>query len=1063
MSFNTVNPRNILRNNVNALDGASGIGGQRDKATTTDHGAVHNLELENERLRQKLLQKETEQAQAVQAAKLAKKSKKTKPDDPMAKYEESAHTYGLMGNPWVAKEMLAHPCPAFDPDSPERFKDDDSRAKGELAEFYAAFPEELRAAISQQSALRERIAGIISAQRSTKLGDLKLNIGLIFAEHGPDITAALINHNYDHAGVEALLKGTGKAYGMRFPPIMFPANEQGNFGRIFQSDSITNIAILLTHGRNGLRGETSFPGTGTTMMKYKIKTATPGFIALSYMMAVFLVSPDKSLSPIGATTGINYEDTFYIVKEMLMRKKHLGGKHAEDLARVYAHFNQKVFGSVRTTAAAAATTLSDDIDELDRLYADVWFGNAQAPNSTNPSATTTHAQVPSSTSPSATSAHVQVSNPTSPSATTAQQQHQAQPTIGTAQQGDRVGKGVSGVEQDTREGDRHASGGGAGVATDSRKDDPENRARGRDLVDGGNTRANAANEFENNVGGKDQGQDQDRGQDQDQYQDYEDWADWQGQGVGEDVGEDADENVGKGKAKGAGKSKNAGKGKGKGAGKAAGRVKDAGKGKGAGAGKGKGAGAGKGKGAGAGKGKGAGKGAGAGKGKGKGKGAGKDTDKGKSGSKGKSKGEDEDENEDEDDGNKTLQDWMVPRNQVKKRYWDTDEEEDYDGSDADGGMTSSDEEEEDHNGPEAYGSATSSDEDEHSTSQSEREDDGPLSVRDLHITPTPPSRNGAAASTKDYLGDDTQAKRKQPAPRPRLPPDVKSAQTAYSQQQPSLPSGQQSLPHHDLPAPGTQPYYPGPPGMPPSSQPHQSHASHPPLPPWMTAYPHQYMSQEDFLRYQAYAHQSGQTAQGYMLPSEPAGPTPPYFPPPANNQAAPLARSYTGPIQDFKPDAQDVQLRHSLSGPSPSKSQRSNDALLPFVAYVDKSAPAARPTEETVTAETSSDVLDAQDNLPGPSNAVKGKSKGKGKGKGKSKDTAESEASKKGKKGPTKAATEKVLDIVPLVYPIPADYGESSLSCSVKPKDRCPRCSKDPRLYAQELVLKLLRIMRLLS
>lgn len=228
---------------------------------------MHKLQLENQRLQKQLLEQETARAQAALAAKKTRKNGKAgkddddDDDDPIKEYIKPAHVFGLLGNPWVSTKMLERPRPTIDPESPARYADSLSRSEGELAELYAAFPENLRSDIRLKSEIRKRvcsrfclswryshntqIADIISAQRSTKINDMKLSLDIIYAEYGPDVTSALVGKQYDHPKVAALLKGTGKAYGMRFPPIMFPADAPGDVNRIFQSDTLTNASLIL--------------------------------------------------------------------------------------------------------------------------------------------------------------------------------------------------------------------------------------------------------------------------------------------------------------------------------------------------------------------------------------------------------------------------------------------------------------------------------------------------------------------------------------------------------------------------------------------------------------------------------------------------------------------------------------------------------------------------------------------------------------------------------------------------------------------------------------------------
>ncbi|PVF96664.1 hypothetical protein CPB86DRAFT_497179 [Serendipita vermifera] len=124
-----------------------------------------------------------------------------------------------------------------------------------------------------------------------------------------------------------------------FPPIICKEVEPGQdpIEGLFRTDIIRKILIIVLFGPGQLRKEQFTRPEICNATHWNITEITPGMIASAAVGARYLVSPDKSFTPVGPQSKINWQETFHTYKQFLSTRR-----NDPPIARLFSDFNMEL-------------------------------------------------------------------------------------------------------------------------------------------------------------------------------------------------------------------------------------------------------------------------------------------------------------------------------------------------------------------------------------------------------------------------------------------------------------------------------------------------------------------------------------------------------------------------------------------------------------------------------------------------------------------------------------------------------------------------------------------------
>ncbi|KAL1674766.1 hypothetical protein EV122DRAFT_281676 [Schizophyllum commune] len=161
------------------------------------------------------------------------------------------------------------------------------------------------------------------------------------------------------------------------PPLIYGTLEGESLDIPFASKAIENVLQVIMYGGNSFNNADGVWPKNASAYKWGLSSVTPGTIAFSAIMAIYLLSGDKELSNTGDYSRFDYRSCFMVFAGSLWTSWTCGAT-----ARLVAHLNKKFFANLpnypdaTSTPLSAAAAGSSTIERSRNLLADLQDSDA---------------------------------------------------------------------------------------------------------------------------------------------------------------------------------------------------------------------------------------------------------------------------------------------------------------------------------------------------------------------------------------------------------------------------------------------------------------------------------------------------------------------------------------------------------------------------------------------------------------------------------------------------------------------------------------------------------------
>ncbi|THH13912.1 hypothetical protein EUX98_g9669 [Antrodiella citrinella] len=286
--------------------------------------------------------------------------------------------YGLLVHPFPTNNMFINigpKRPDVNPNGPERYMSPEMEKLGFIAELFdAVTPGKTLHPLFEHAEFGSAFCYAANSVRSNSLTPLKSNLVSFIFPHLARHLSKTVMRNGQEATLLVSPSERGKDVELlrllghhperkkeedrydQLPPLLYKDGNTDRVENLFLGHGLTDIACVALFGAGVLR--TLSPTSNSSGVKWKITHATPGLIALSCILARYLISEDTALQPQGKQTRILYQRDFEAYKRMIIKSA-----HTPHMQRVVASFQRDVF--VRLGRAKPNTVAPVDATETE--------------------------------------------------------------------------------------------------------------------------------------------------------------------------------------------------------------------------------------------------------------------------------------------------------------------------------------------------------------------------------------------------------------------------------------------------------------------------------------------------------------------------------------------------------------------------------------------------------------------------------------------------------------------------------------------------------------------------
>ncbi|KAJ3554141.1 hypothetical protein NP233_g12486 [Leucocoprinus birnbaumii] len=259
--------------------------------------------------------------------------------------------YELFVDPAVLPLEFVHKDDRISPHHAERYKSAEKGSQAIVSELYECFPSVL---YSPMTSFPAEFAAVASLSKFL-IKKIKDTAHRIFPELN-ELRSVPMADRIKHPAFRALLYGPGDLR-VKYPPIIFRYRNPEQLSLIFMGSEIPKVARTILWAQSSLEATRTAPSPPSNGKLWKVKEISPGAIAFSAVVVIYLFSGDTQFRAVGPNSGIRYEELFTRFKEILvgrMRKKQLG---------IFKWFNKRVFKGISGSSSSNETEYISDVDD----------------------------------------------------------------------------------------------------------------------------------------------------------------------------------------------------------------------------------------------------------------------------------------------------------------------------------------------------------------------------------------------------------------------------------------------------------------------------------------------------------------------------------------------------------------------------------------------------------------------------------------------------------------------------------------------------------------------------
>ncbi|TFY65015.1 hypothetical protein EVJ58_g2242 [Rhodofomes roseus] len=284
----------------------------------------------------------------------------------------AARQYALLASPWLNPSAFDfQQCPNIDPNSKDRYDNDESRQQGSAAELFSWVPFDLHPRIENADAgFIQLFKTAMQGARSNAINNVLHCANEIFGMPALHFARKGSYNRGEDADMQRLIRTPDKPKDYdAIVPVLFPAEDreplEKQMPRIFQSMYLVQAAKVMLFGKQSLtRAGGTQSGKQPVGKQWHITHPTDGLIAFSAIVARYLLSPDTALEERGDETKIQYFDSFNLYKELLAR---MDAKRKESLVAFYLLHVFSIKVSLSSESQSATTPGIPQANTLSRL------------------------------------------------------------------------------------------------------------------------------------------------------------------------------------------------------------------------------------------------------------------------------------------------------------------------------------------------------------------------------------------------------------------------------------------------------------------------------------------------------------------------------------------------------------------------------------------------------------------------------------------------------------------------------------------------------------------------
>ncbi|KAF8884447.1 hypothetical protein BD779DRAFT_1674066 [Infundibulicybe gibba] len=236
-----------------------------------------------------------------------------------------------------------------------------------LVSLYNGVPEHLQPLIRNHFSFRLVFEPSIRDGRKHSIFTLRQCIGTIYSLPADVVSSASARE--ESILINQLLKWTSSATDPpNTPPFACPSGREDG-GDIFRERRLALCGLALLKGPaaakrivEGIQKRVSSPPTNCK--RWGVTSVTEGFIVCVFILVWFTLSNDVEFTPIGANSGIEYEELYHYHRDLLAR-----GRNMPAIQATLAFWNSIIFTEPSTLNNAQATTSSSAATQAARRRA----------------------------------------------------------------------------------------------------------------------------------------------------------------------------------------------------------------------------------------------------------------------------------------------------------------------------------------------------------------------------------------------------------------------------------------------------------------------------------------------------------------------------------------------------------------------------------------------------------------------------------------------------------------------------------------------------------------------
>ncbi|KAI0091117.1 hypothetical protein BDY19DRAFT_933893 [Irpex rosettiformis] len=352
----------------------------------------------------------TEHQKSTQRGKDSKAKEKTPHLQDAA---EAGRKFACICTPWINESTVRRAesgRPEIDPlDYNQRYESEESEVLAIVAEVWdqLASHKSIQDKLGYDQEIISVFTKAVKEEKSKFTFACRSNADIIFADLGP---VAISLRTVEGRRACSALRALGPVDGVDlFSSVLFPAEHVGDGAWLFRTPRLLMVIRSALFGIGSVHG-TSRKSSNVKAHLWNIKEATPGLVALSATVLVYMTSGDEMFVPRDQGQSVNIEwDYPYLFEsylKMLIRTYHAPGTKA-----LFHWINQEIFG---VSMAGSGSSTSERLSQSEMRSAvrnemlESMFGSLPTSTSTSnslspASAPITHSASPISRTPSHTS------------------------------------------------------------------------------------------------------------------------------------------------------------------------------------------------------------------------------------------------------------------------------------------------------------------------------------------------------------------------------------------------------------------------------------------------------------------------------------------------------------------------------------------------------------------------------------------------------------------------------------------------------------------------------------